>query len=62
MEPLQGRFFRGVENSFLKSDGGAPVFELQCGDLVIEEGGVVGQVPGEGFSGDACEVGQEACS
>ena len=37
-----------------------PVFELQGGDLVIEEGGLVDQAPGEGFSGDACEAGQEA--
>ena len=60
IELLQGRFFRGVENGLLEGDVGVPAFELQGGDLVFEEGGVVGQAPREGYSADAREAGQEA--
>jgi hypothetical protein len=41
--PIQVGFSRGVEDSLLEGDRGAPVFELEGGDLVVEEGGVLDQ-------------------
>ncbi|MDQ3183435.1 MAG: hypothetical protein M3Q62_07815 [Actinomycetota bacterium] len=34
---------QGVEGCLLEGDGGAPVFELEGGDLVVEEGAVLDQ-------------------
>jgi hypothetical protein len=39
VELLQDGYFRGVEDGLLEGDGGASVFELEGGDLVVEEGG-----------------------
>ena len=43
VELLQDGYFRGVEDGLLEGDGGASVFELEGGDLVVEEGGVLDQ-------------------
>src|SRR5919112_5221751 len=58
VEFLQGRFRRGAENRPLERDGGAPVVEFDGGDLVLEEGGIVGHAPRDRFPGYAGEAGE----
>ena len=56
---FQARLFP-FQDGPLEGDGGAAAFELQSGDLVLEQGRLIIELPRERLAFDAGEPGEEA--